>query len=287
MSRLVSTGLAAFLLNGWGLAAAQPPASPAGIAEPTTATASAEREAGPAASAWAGQIAPAEFARLKAFLEELLREQIPKRRVFDKDWGHQKRIYAGFRFRREGLRIETERRWNEVDHGRWRWYAVTLLDPEDTLVVKLSELRWRADGGLHLRLRIFADGRVKARQQHWSYGIRLYSAHVQARVRLQIDLTARVQLLPLVHELPPALQLLPEVESAELQMASFQIEEIGHLGGDISEALGDAAETLVRKEIVARQSEKLANRLNRQLTKKRDELKLSLSDWLLELLRNR
>src|SRR6056297_680341 len=48
---------------------------------------------------------------LLEFITDLLREQIPETYLEDKDWNKTKKVYAGVRIRRDGLKLKTKRRW--------------------------------------------------------------------------------------------------------------------------------------------------------------------------------
>lgn len=214
------------------------------------------------------------------FLANVIRDNIPAHHLDEKDWNGTKKIYAGIKFRREGLKIETERRWKTVNHGLWKKYEAKLVDPAKTLDVRLTDVHWQPDGRLHAHLTIVSEMLVNVWQTQWNLGVRVYAIQSEVRVRTAMDVDATVgfQLDPT--SLPPALVVDPHVESASLRLSSFHVNRIGNLGGDVAEELGDASESLIRNFLVKPQSEKLASKLNRQIDKKRDKLRLDAGDWL-------
>lgn len=214
------------------------------------------------------------------FLASIIRENIPEKHTEDKEWNRTKEIYAGIKFRREGLKIETERRWKTVNHGLWRKYEVQLIDPDNRLTVRLSDVHWQPDGRLHAHLTIIAETFVTAWQTQWNLGIRVYAIRSEAKITMQLDVDATIGFGLDNTAFPPALVVDPHIHNASLQMSSFHVDRIGKLGGDISEELGDSIENLVRKLVVKPQSEKLAAKLNRQIDKKRDDLRIEAGDWL-------
>ena len=222
---------------------------------------------------------PASAAMLE-FLESIIREHIPANHIDEKDWNKTKRVFAGIKFRREGLKLETQRRWKEVNDGLWRRYEVTLLDPEKKMDVRLSEVHWLPDGRLHARLKIASELLVVARQAQWNLDVRFYSFDTQARVRMELDVETTTAFNMDASKLPPALVVDPIVEQASLRMTRFEVDKIGQIGGDIAEELGDTVEVFVRNHLVRPQSKKLADTLNRQIDKKRDKLRLDAGDWL-------
>jgi hypothetical protein len=219
-------------------------------------------------------------AAMLEFLESIIREHIPANHVDEKDWNKTKRVFAGVKLRREGLKLETKRRWKEVNDGLWRRYEVTLLDPEKKLDVRLSEVHWLPDGRLHARLKIASELLVVARQAQWNLDVRFYSFDTQARVRMELDVETTTAFRMDASKLPPTLVVDPIVEQASLRMTRFEVDKIGQIGGDIAEELGDTMEVFVRNHLVRPQSKKLADTLNRQIDKKRDKLRLDAGDWL-------
>lgn len=218
------------------------------------------------------------------FIAELLREHIPVEYVDDKEWNRTKEVYAGVKLSRDGWNLKTKRRWKEVNHGRWRLIHLRMINPDQRMKILLSDVYWQEDGRLHGKLQITTDISVMARQQLWNLGVRIYSAHVESRATLTLNVEATIGFGFDTTEVPPAVVVDPQVIAASLQMDAFEVDRIGHLGGDFAEELGDAAESLIRREIVKPQSRKLASKMNRQIDKRRDRLRLSMGDWLTRLM---
>ena len=217
---------------------------------------------------------------MSEFLASIIRDNIPESHLEDKDWDRTKKVYAGIKIRREGLKLETERRWKTVNHGLWKKYEAKLVDPKNRLDVRMTDVQWQPDGRLHARLNMVSEMIVNAWQTQWNYGVRVYAVQSEARVRLQMDVEVTVGFALDNASFPPALVVDPRVENASLRMASFHVNRIGNLGGDVAEELGDAAEGMIRKLVVEPQSDKLAGKLNRQIEKKRDKLRIEAGDWL-------
>lgn len=222
--------------------------------------------------------------QLLRLIASLVRENIPEHYENNKDWDLRKKVYAGVKLRRDGWRIKTKRRWKSAKHGRWRRFRVDLIDPDKRLEVRLSNFRWVAENRFHVRLMILADLELFARQARWNYDVQLYSLHVDAHARVQMEVDATVGFHLDPSEVPPALVVAPVVERAELDLRRFEVDRISHIRGDVAKELGNAAEGLIRREIVDRRSAKLADRMNRQIERHRDDLRISIADWLTEWL---
>lgn len=232
-----------------------------------------------AVDAMATMPAPAS-AQLLQVIASLVRENIPEHYQNDKDWNRTKKKYAGIKLRRDGWRIDTKRRWKEVRHGRWRRYRIDLINPDERLEVRLSDFRWLAENRFHVRLTIVADMDLFARQARWNYDVQLYSIHVDAHARIQMQVDTTVGFHFDHSVLPPALVVAPVVERAQLELQRFEVDRISHIHGDLAKELGNAAEGLIRREIIDRQSAKLAERMNHQIQRHSDDLRISVADWL-------
>src|SRR5687768_14596157 len=63
----------------------------------------------------------------QTWVTDLVREQLPEHYEKSKNWSHTKRVFAGWKLEQDGLRLETRRRWKEVNDGTWTRYRVTPL----------------------------------------------------------------------------------------------------------------------------------------------------------------
>jgi hypothetical protein len=58
------------------------------------------------------------------------------------------------------------------------------------------------------------------------------------------------------------------------------LDRISHVGGEVAESIGDLVKQIVRDEYLPSQQAKIAEKLNRQIDRRRDHLRLGASDWL-------
>lgn len=216
----------------------------------------------------------------------LLRANLPESFVDDGDWGHQKKVYSGVRVKFDDGKLKTKRRWKNRNHGRWRWFSAELVDPEkpSNLRIEATKLQWDGQRKLQLQLNVDARLSMLARQSRWNYGVRLFSMHVEAEAWLRLVLEGSVEVDVDYGKLPPDLVLRPHVEAADLQLTRFEVDRVGHIGGDVAEALGKASEGILQRKVIEPQRKRLPEKLNQQLEKKQEYLRLSLSDWLTEWL---
>ena len=79
--------------------------------------------------------------------------------------------------------------------------------------------------------------------------------------------------------IPPDFILQPHVDKASLEMTSFKLTRLGKADGPLIRELGDGFEPLL-EELIQKQNERLAEKINRQIEKKKDQLRLSAADSL-------
>ncbi len=136
------------------------------------------------------------------WLATLALRKMPRSFDGDKDWGDTKKLWAGIRVRRDGLKLKTHRRFREVEQGRWVKYEVTLPDPAaanaatvtvhdvvPTIDQASGEQRWKIHSS------IVAPMKFTARVQRWNLGVKLFSMTITGdlRVRLNLDRIGRLR----------------------------------------------------------------------------------------------
>lgn len=226
----------------------------------------------------------AEAGRLKEIVATLVRSSVPEHYENEKDWGHQKRVYAGVRLWRDGWKLETKRRWKMLDHGRWTRYRIDLVDPDTNVKIELHDLHWRPDGRAEFKLTLAGKMHCHMRRSLWNLGIQLWSYHVDADAEIEIAIAGSIGIETDFANIPPDVVLAPVIDSASIDVRRFEVTQISEIRGDLAEGIGDALEGLLKDEIIKRQQTKLVEKMNRQIQRKRDSLKFSLSDWMSRLL---
>lgn len=238
----------------------------------------------------AGPPAVDEPALGKWLLEHILHEALPTNYEDNKKWGTTKEVFDGWHIKADGLKISTKRKWKRVEHGTWKRYRITMLDPEHNLHVRLSDLQSTGPG--RTRATILVQTRVHAwgELQEWQRGIRLVGVGAEAQADLELRMTVHVQGYLDPGNFATDLVLDPVVEAAEIRMPSFKLTRVGKADGPIVRELGDGLEHLLDR-LLEEKNQELATRLNRQIEKKRDQFRISPSDalkkgwsqWLLDL----
>lgn len=227
--------------------------------------------------ATAGRIeAPASFNRL---IRGMVLQQMPHQYERKRGWGDQVERWDGLHWEVDGLKIETRRRKKQVNHGTWRKYSASLADPEKEFDIRVTRIRQTSDGGLAFRVEFAARLNLFARQAEWFKGVQLYSlsAEGSAVVCLAIDMRLGIQLDP--SRIPPDVVFSPRATAADLQVEDFRIDRISKLGGEFAQQVTRLARHELDAEIEDKERE-LVEKINKQLKKNADELRLSLAQSL-------
>jgi hypothetical protein len=212
----------------------------------------------------------------------LIQQNLPPRYEKKKNWGNTKRVYAGVDIDNDGLKLKTHRRYKEVRHGKWLKYTIDLKDPTDlkNLHIEVVRAEMQPTGRLQLEFVIHSHLDIDARQERWNFGVQLYSLSTRAHAHVRMNLVADIGFNFDYTKVPPDVLFDPVVKSADIQLIDLEVDKISKLGSDIAEEFGDMVERALRDDYLPQQREKLTAKLNGQIDRRRDKLRISASDWL-------
>jgi hypothetical protein len=217
-------------------------------------------------------------AELSDWLRWLVLKNLPPTYEDNRKWGLQKSVYDGFRFRREGIKLETERKYKNVKHGTWSRYFLEFDDPERRLKLDVKRFETTVDR-MRIDVEIEAPLHAFGRMSQWQRDIQMISLSMNAdvMVRLTVESEVAIRINPLVF--PPVIQLEPVVKKATVALTQFEVHRISQLHGPLAEQLGKGIRGVVDDRL-ADYSDKLIVKMNQQLEKQKDKLKLSLGQKL-------
>ncbi|MCC9602704.1 hypothetical protein LOC67_19305 [Stieleria sp. JC731] len=210
----------------------------------------------------------------------------------DKHWGETKKVWAGVRIGHEGFKITTHRRWKEVKHGLQTKYKIAFPgDDKAPLPVHVdvrsvspnltddasSAKGWKIDCYLITPLDF------QARVERWNRGVKFYSVEILGKMKIGLRIDGQLDAYPDYAELPPAIVIDPAVQQAELTLMSLDVDRVSKIGGEVAEQWGELMEKVIRAVLLDDFNEGLAKKLNRAIDKKRDRLRLSISDWMKQI----
>ncbi len=212
---------------------------------------------------------------LDQYVRWLVLKNLPPAYEDNRKWGLQKEVYDGFRFRREGLKIETERKYRTVKHGTWSRYYVQLVDPANKLVLRVDRLEPITEDRIAVEVTLEAPLKAFGRISQWQRNVQLISlsTNADAAVRIWVQAEIGIRTNPLVF--PPEIQFAPLVKDAKVQLTEFEVHRISQVSGPLAEQLGKGIRNVVDDRLED-YSDKLVSKMNQQLAKQQDKLKVSV-----------
>jgi hypothetical protein len=124
--------------------------------------------------------------------------------------------------------------------GRWWRVRAEAINPADTLVLDLRDVRKSAPGQTLFTAHLALDARLFLDRQTWRAGVRLYSGSTRARLRVKLtvrcEATTRVR--PNGTFLPDATFRLRVLES-DVRYDNLVVEHTAGVGGEAAKLLGD------------------------------------------------
>jgi len=189
----------------------------------------------------AAQAPPPGTEKLASSLRGYLAEHLPPVLLEDRgSWGKQKTVARGLKWKGNKALPRLQR--SPRNHGIWRKVKVTPLNPRQTLVFDLRDVRPAGPGRMTFTTFLAFDVRVDYEHQNWRRGVRLYSGGVRARLRIKATLACEV-----TSRIEQTGGLLPEVVFRVRVLTSnagydnFVVEHVNGVGGDLARVLGGAA----------------------------------------------
>lgn len=229
------------------------------------------------------ELSSAESSTLNQLVTKLVLDEIPHHYTDDRKWGLQQQVYAGFKFRRDQGRLETERVWKQVNHGEWQKFTVALRDPQREFSVTIPQVRKSADGGMLVDIEFVTPLTLSARMSQWQRGLQLYSfsanGWAQVALRLECELKLRVSRAAASAGTPAETRLIlePRVTAATIELREFRLDRVSKVGGEVSQQLGRWVEKELQQKI-AQKSPELVTRINQQINRHRERLSIPMDE---------
>lgn len=212
-----------------------------------------------------------------ALIKSLVLATLPREYENTKRWGSTKRQWDGLHVSFDGLRLDTKRRWKNVNHGTWTRYKAILVDPDRQLGIQTNHLRQVANQRVAFDLNIDAKLDLVGRLSEWRHGVQLYSFSAEADATVRLSITCEVGLKFDSTRFPPDVYLAPSATAAKLELHEFHLHAISDLHGPLVREFGEELHDILQDEISERQG-KLVEKINRSLDKHSGKLRISLHD---------
>ena len=114
--------------------------------------------------------------RLDQLLTNLVLENLPHDYVDEKKWGRQSERWDGVDVKFKDGKIRTHRRKKMVNHGTWKRYTASLMNPTEEFSVRVTNMRQRPDASMAFDVECSAHVKLHGRQSKWIKGCLLYTS---------------------------------------------------------------------------------------------------------------
>lgn len=216
-------------------------------------------------------------AEIDQLLTRLVLDSIPHQFEETKDWGGQTERWDGVKVWREGLKIETKRRKKKVNDGTWKKYSVQFRNPAEEFTMQVKNMRETPDEKLAFDVHFLAHLDIDGRQAKWVKGVQLYSVGVKGHTEVRLVVSMEVEVKIGGATFPPDLVFVPVATEADLVVDDFRIDRVGKAGGEIAQQVGKKVRSMLDEKI-ADKKQKLLNKINSELTKNQDDLRIPIAD---------
>ena len=213
------------------------------------------------------------------FIRTLALVAIPDKFENDKKWGGTKKVQSGVSVKFKDGKLRTHRKWKNVKHGRWQKYHAKLIDPDERFQLRISNVVKSEAGPYHFDIDCIARLRIEGRWQDWRLGVPMLRISTEALTDVRLAAHCELDMEFDYGVFPPSVQLSPKVHTADIKIGRFEIRRISHLKGRVAEEFSGAIKSILTKEIANRRKD-LPKKLNKKISKKKDDLKISAGEWL-------
>ncbi len=214
---------------------------------------------------------------LDQLLTSLVLEHLPHNYEDEKKWGGQTERWDGVRVYMHEGKLRTHGREKTVNHGTWKRYSAELMNPNEEFAIQVQNMRQLPNGKMAFDVRCQAHLKLHGRQAKWVKGVQLYSLSVDGEAKVDLALSMQLETLMDITKFPPDLVFKPKATDASIDVQDFRIHRVSKLGGEFAQQVTKGVRRKLDEKIAAKE-EKLTEKINAQLHKKRDRLRLSISD---------
>src|SRR5690606_18018271 len=233
-----------------------------------------------AASAQGDEPPPAHERHLSELVESIVRASVPRAISNAKHWNKHEEVFAGVKVRGDGLKVRISKRKQRVRHGFWRRYDVTLIDPERTLKVRISDVQPQGGGRWTYTVTAEVRAQVVTRFEQWSLGVKLFNTSSEADATLRLPAGCALHVgLEQDETAGPLIVFAPEVKRVDLALPNLDVKKVGELRGDLASDLGDGLEEVV-EDLLQTQQGSVRKRANKEIARREDDLRIPLGEFL-------
>ncbi len=218
--------------------------------------------------------------RLSQLVETIVREAIPRQFENTKHWGKRKKVVNGLDFETKRGLPRISKRERAVRHGFWRRYLVTLLNPKETLHLRIDNLRSPVAGEFRWDLYVSTRANVEARFEHWNLGVKLLNGSTDADATLNVhaDCSLKISLETDAESSIPVVVLRPTVHAIDLRLPDLDVNKFGKAQGPVVREIGAGLEDII-EELLQSQEKSIRKQAQKSIDKHADDLRIPLTEF--------
>ena len=215
--------------------------------------------------------------RLDQLLTNLVLENLPHDYVDEKKWGRQSERWDGVDVKFKDGKIRTHRRKKMVNHGTWKRYTASLMNPTEEFSVRVTNMRQRPDASMAFDVECSAHVKLHGRQSKWIKGVQLYSLSADGHAKLNLSVSMQLETHLDITKFPPDLIFAPKATAANIEVKELRIDRISKAGGEFAQQVTKGVRSSLDEKI-AKKEKKLVEKINKKLREEKKSLRLSISE---------
>lgn len=215
--------------------------------------------------------------KVDALITKMVLQNIPHQFREDKDWGGQQSRWNGIDFRLDGMKVKTHRKKKMVNHGTWKKYEVSLLNPNEQFLISVKNMRESDDGKMAFDVHAAANLKIDGRQAKWIKGVQVFNVSVDGKTKIELVTTIELRTLMDMTKFPPDLVFRPEATAVQITVKDFRIDRISKVGGEVTQQISRLAQRAIEDRLKSEEAKTL-NRINQQFADNAEKLKLSMHE---------
>ncbi|QDT55362.1 hypothetical protein Pan44_34050 [Caulifigura coniformis] len=222
--------------------------------------------------------APVEFS-WASLAREIALHVIPENYRDDRHWDKTEKVASGVKVKTKGGQVRFEQREKKVNHGFWRRFSMSLINPDKTLELDIRNIRKTPDGATRFDLFVAVRARCETQFALWTWGVKGINGTVESDVTVQalLDCSFRVDSEFMPDSLLPVFVVQPHFHDLDLKLTDVDTRKIGLLGGWVAEELGNGTRKAF-EDLLQSQERPLLERIRKTVAKKQDRLRLNPAD---------
>lgn len=216
---------------------------------------------------------------LSELVESIVHAAVPRTFSSDKHWDKHRKVFAGVKVRTDGPKVRISKRKKRVRHGFWRRYEVRLIDPEQTLKVRISDVEPLGGGRWTYTVTARVRANVVARFEHWNLGVKLLNGSTVADASLRVKADCSLDVSAETGDDGPVVVFTPDVRKVDLSLPNLDVRKFGELRGDVATDLFDSLENVV-EDLLQTQEGRVRKKARKEIAEHADDLRVPLGELL-------